>query len=81
LDGLFPDVEAYKAWKVALSSRIQTAMQLPKHVLEVTGLSKEQAGALERWMGANDLVDVNYLSRGMTAAATVSACMLLLHFF
>jgi hypothetical protein len=76
LDGLFPDVEAYKACKLALSSRTQTAMQLPKHVLKDAALSKEQAGALERWMGANDLVDVNFLSRGMTAAAAVSADML-----
>jgi hypothetical protein len=64
-------VEAYKALKSALSSG--TKLQLPQHLLAETGLSKEQAGALERWMGANDLVDVNYLSRGMAAAATVSA--------
>jgi hypothetical protein len=71
--GLFADVEAYKAWKSALSSRIHTKLQLPQHLLAETGLSKEQAGALERWMGSNDLLDVNYLSRGMAAAATVSA--------
>jgi hypothetical protein len=71
LAGLFADVEAYKAHKAALASRLNTPTELPKHLL--AGMSKEQTGAFERWMGANDLVDVNYLSRGMAAAATVSS--------
>jgi hypothetical protein len=71
--GHFPSAEAYAQAKTALARR--EGPRLSQHVRQRVGLGAEQAGILERILGSNDLVDVNYMSKGSTAAATVRPCM------